>query len=123
MMKKTILLIFSIVFIGYYLTAKASQYAFNKHIEVKTYSDLYYKLETAEVSINEIIIGASEFSLTMCADKVYQEAMGSSTEGCNGQFLSAKNKCAKYLIKTSKHYYKSKEKVSQLTERFINCVS
>lgn len=123
MMKKIIVLLVSVIFIGYYLNAKASQSSLNKETEVKTFSDIYYKLETSSVSIDEIIIGATEFALTMCADRAYQEVLGNSVQSCNDHFQMTKDTCASYLIRSSQRQYKDKTKVTLLTERFINCVS
>ncbi|ASM52224.1 hypothetical protein PESP_b0699 [Pseudoalteromonas espejiana DSM 9414] len=122
-MKKMIILIASVISIGYYLNAKASQSSFKKETEVKTFSDIYYKIETSSVSIDEIIIGATEFALTMCADRSYQEALGNTVQSCNHHFKMTKDRCASYLIKNSQRFYKDKTKVTLLTERFINCVS
>ncbi|MFL3651155.1 MAG: hypothetical protein ACI6PR_08050 [Pseudoalteromonas sp.] len=122
-MKKLIILSVSVIFVGYYLNAKASQGSLNKGTEVKTFSDIFYKLETSAVSVNEIIIGATEFALTMCADRAYQEVLGNSVQSCHANFQKSKDICAGYLIKSSQPLYREKTKVTALTEKFINCVS
>lgn len=121
-MKTVFTVILSIILIGYYLTAKASHFS-SKNTEVNTYSDIYFKLETSSVNINEIIAGATDFALTMCADKAYQEALGNTVVSCNSQFEESKNVCSKHIMKNAKQHYTDKATVTLLTERFIKCVS
>ena len=124
MMKKTILLIILVLFFSYYLTAKASQGIFiKKDFEIKSYSDIFYRLETSPISIDDIIVGSTEFALRMCADKDYQKVLGNTVESCNANVSSSKNTCASYLRKDSKKFYKDKHEVKRLTEQFIKCVS
>ena len=60
-MKRTILLIILVLFFSYYLTAKASQVIFiKKDFEIKSYSDIFYRLETSPISIDDIIVGSTE---------------------------------------------------------------
>ncbi|KKN57816.1 hypothetical protein LCGC14_0558470 [marine sediment metagenome] len=122
-MKTVFTMILSIILIGYYLTAKASHFSSKKDMQVNTYSDIYFKLETSSVNINEIIAGATDFALTMCADKAYQEALGNTVASCNSQFEESKNVCSKHIMKNAKQHYTDKATVTLLTERFINCVT
>lgn len=123
MMKKVIVLTVLAIVVGCFLNVKSSRSSLHKEAEVKTFSDIYYKLETSAVSVDEIIIGATEFALTLCADRTYQEVLGHSVQSCNEHFKTIKETCASYLMKSSQRLYKDKAKVTLLADRFINCVS
>lgn len=120
-MKIFVALLLFIVAGSYYLKANAS--IFNNDVEVKTYSDIYFKLESSPVSLAEVITGAKEFALNICEDDVYQQALGKSTESCRIRFHETQVYCSKYILAKGQQYYTTRDEVSLLSEKFISCVS
>ena len=51
---------------GSYLSAKATLFDSSDNITVETYSDIFFKLESSPVNIDEIITGASQFANSLC---------------------------------------------------------
>ncbi|ALS35072.1 hypothetical protein PTRA_b0623 [Pseudoalteromonas translucida KMM 520] len=112
---------------GYYFNAHIPVFNAKKAIEVKVYSDIFYKLGSDSapdsVSIDEIIAGASQFALSMCDDAVYQQVLGKTVDSCKLKFHQSKAKCAQFLTAHNAAFYNKKTPVSLVAEKFIDCVS
>ena len=121
------IIVLLIITSGYYLSVHAAIFNANKTIEVKEYSDLFYKLGSDSapdsVSIDEIITGASQFALSMCDDAVYQQVLGKTVDSCKLKFHQSKAKCAQFLTAHNAAFYDKKTPVSLVAEKFIDCVS
>ncbi|SJN38500.1 hypothetical protein [Pseudoalteromonas sp. JB197] len=121
------IIVLSIIASGYYFSAHAAIFNTKKTIEVKVYSDIFYKLGSdsgpGTVSINEIIAGASQFALSMCDDTVYQQVLGKTVDSCKLKFHQSKAKCAQFLTAHNAAFYDKKTSVSLVAEKFIDYVS
>ncbi len=108
---------------GSYLSAKATLFDPAQSITVETYSDIFFKLESSPVSINEIITGASQFADSLCDESIYQEVIGESVNSCKQKFKQSQAQCAEFIIKNNEPMYTDKVAITQLSEKFINCMT
>ncbi len=108
---------------GSYLSAKTTLFDPAQSITVETYSDIFFKLESSPVSINEIITGASQFADSLCDETIYQEVIGESVNSCKQKFKQSQAQCAEFIIKNNEPMYTDKVAITQLSEKFINCMT
>jgi len=117
-MKYVILLI--LIGTGYYLYEK--QGVSSSEIDVKTHRDIYLKMESSPVSKEEILVGVTEFAMTMCNDSGFQLSAGETTNSCINKLDNFKSMCSERIFGNGAQFYTEKAKVTSLAKRFINCV-
>ena len=122
-MKYTTMAAVALLIGGSYLSAKTTLFDPAQSITVETYSDIFFKLESSPVSINEIITGASQFADSLCDESIYQEVIGESVNSCKQKFKQSQAQCAEFIIKNNEPMYTDKVAITQLSEKFINCMT
>ena len=122
-MKYTTMAAVALLIGGSYLSAKATLFDSSDNITVETYSDIFFKLESSPVSINEIVTGASQFADSLCDESIYQEVIGESVNSCKQKFKQSQAQCAEFIIKNNEPMYTDKVAITQLSEKFINCMT
>ncbi|TMO97299.1 hypothetical protein CWC14_08870 [Pseudoalteromonas sp. S3260] len=122
-MKYTTMAAVALLIGGSYLSAKTTLFDPAQSITVETYSDIFFKLESSPVSINEIITGASQFADSLCDETIYQEVIGESVNSCKQKFKQSQAQCAEFIIKSNEPMYTDKVAITQLSEKFINCMT
>ncbi|EWS96703.1 hypothetical protein LOC50_17295 [Pseudoalteromonas sp. SCSIO 43095] len=122
-MKYTTMAAVALLIGGSYLSAKTTLFDPAQSITVETYSDIFFKLESSPVSINEIITGASQFADSLCDETIYQEVIGESVNSCKQKFKQSQAQCAEFIIKNNEPMYTDKVAITQLSEKFINCMT
>ena len=108
---------------GSYLSAKATLFDSSDNITVETYSDIFFKLESSPVNIDEIITGASQFANSLCDESIYQEVIGESVNSCKQKFKQSQAQCADFITKNSEVMYTDKVAITLVSEKFINCMT
>jgi len=122
-MKYTTMAAVALLIGGSYLSAKTTLFDPAQSITVETYSDIFFKLESSPVSINEIITGASQFADSLGDETIYQEVIGESVNSCKQKFKQYQAQCAEFIIKNNEPMYTDKVAITQLSEKFINCMT
>ena len=122
-MKYTTMAAVALLIGGSYLSAKATLFDPAQNITVETYSDIFFKLESSPVSIDEIITGASQFADSLCDESIYQEVIGESVNSCKQKFKQSQVQCADFIMKNSKLSYTDKAAITLVSEKFINCMT
>ncbi|QBJ64592.1 hypothetical protein [Pseudoalteromonas sp. DL-6] len=122
-MKYTTIAAVALLIGGSYLSAKATLFSPTDSITVETYSDIFFKLESSSISIDEIITGASQFADSLCDESIYQEVIGESVNSCKQKFKQSQAQCADFTRKNSEAMYTDKVAITLVSEKFINCMS
>ena len=122
-MKFTTIVVLALLIGGSYLTAKATLFDASDEVTVTTYSDIFYKLESSPVSIDDIITGASQFADSLCDESIYQEAIGASVNSCKHKSKQSQVRCANFITNHSEAFYTDKVAITLVSEKFINCMT
>lgn len=115
------LLVVFIAILGFYLYFHLG--LFDPKVEVKTHQDIYNKLEFSPVNTHEILVGADEFALRMCADNGLQEILGEDYDSCKQRLIKFKPICMTRIFGDKHKDYSDKEQIKSLVFRYTKCVS
>ena len=103
---------------GYYY------YQNNSSIEINVtdYESLLNKVETSDVTLDEVIFGANKLVGIFCNDADFQKSGGSSVKACLETFEDFKTMCEERVFEDAPNVFNSKEEVVKISKRYSLCV-
>ncbi|MFD2168266.1 hypothetical protein ACFSJY_18560 [Thalassotalea euphylliae] len=119
-MKYLFVLVLALCAYKYFEATKIEQA--QQSMPIKTYKDVFDKLQVADVSNHELLTAASHFALNLCDDDSYQSAGGETKASCIAKFEAFREMCAERIFTQPIFTQQDEPQIKQLTKRFVNCV-
>ncbi|MDO6685419.1 MULTISPECIES: hypothetical protein [unclassified Agarivorans] len=91
-------------------------------VVVSNHQELFLKLDSSSVSIDEVKEGAYSFSKFFCNDEEYQTSGGKSVTSCLAKYEDFKEMCADRIFPDSSASFSDKKQVMGLLSRYTKCV-
>lgn len=114
---KLLLLVVAVAGIGYFLTQNSSS-----EINIDSYQTLLDKVETSDVTIEEVKTGANLLAEFVCNDATFQVSGGKSISSCLDALESSKERCESRVFSNAPSSFEDKSVVTNIVKRYMGCV-
>ncbi|MBU1282840.1 MAG: hypothetical protein KJ989_15455 [Gammaproteobacteria bacterium] len=107
------------------ILAAGGYYAYKSYaienITVDSYQALLKKVETTEVTLQEVKTGSNMLAEFFCKDAEFQKSGGSSVSACMSKLSSYREMCESRIFNGAPATFTTKEQVTTIAKSYTTC--